>query len=385
MAPDSVTVTPRRRPPPVSVTVPAIDPVWRSASARAAGSSATSPAANSALGRIMRPSLSPDVRLEELANLRRPPAWCQGCGVWNLSSPFLFRNDLSVLRGEQRRRRRRLLVVRLSAELGGAALEGLADRGPLRDPGRARNAAGWARSTERMTGCGRRRKRLVPDADLQDFTAWAFWTGMRKGEIAKLTWEALDREAWTITLAAKDAKTRKARTVAVEGPLRAIVERRIAARRPDCPLVFHRSGEPVREFRKAWATATKRAGALWGPVPRPAALRDPQHGPGRRRSRRRHAHQRPPRRPHLPPLQHPRRGRPARRDHEDRGVRLHAARRAQGVGAGPGEGRGGLVRDTDKTRTNCTRKQQTRLGASFEAPFYLPDRLGIRLGSGGRI
>jgi integrase len=83
---------------------------------------------------------------------------------------------------------------------------------------------------------------------------------MRKGEIAKLTWEAFDREAWTITLAAKDAKTRKPRTLAVEGPLRAIVERRIAARRLDCPLVFHRSGEPVREFRKAWATATKRAG-----------------------------------------------------------------------------------------------------------------------------
>jgi hypothetical protein len=26
-----------------------------------------------------------------------------------------------------------------------------------------------------------------------------------------------------------------------------------------------------------------------------------------------------------------------------------------------------------------------QLGASFEAPFYLPDRLGIRLSSGGKI
>jgi len=27
------------------------------------------------------------------------------------------------------------------------------------------------------------------------------------------------------------------------------------ARRLECPLIFHRDGEPIREFRKAWASA----------------------------------------------------------------------------------------------------------------------------------
>jgi integrase len=103
-------------------------------------------------------------------------------------------------------------------------------------------------------------KRFVPDVDLQDFTLWAWWTGMRKGEAAALTWEAFDREAWTVTLHARDAKTRKARTLALEGPLREILERRIRSRRLDCPLIFHRGGLPVREFRRAWSTATRRAG-----------------------------------------------------------------------------------------------------------------------------
>jgi integrase len=80
---------------------------------------------------------------------------------------------------------------------------------------------------------------------------------MRKGEIASLTWEALDRDGsrWTLRLHAKDAKTGHGRALALEGPLRAVIERRIAARRLECPLIFHRDGEPIREFRKAWASA----------------------------------------------------------------------------------------------------------------------------------
>jgi len=101
----------------------------------------------------------------------------------------------------------------------------------------------------------------LSDADLQDFTAFAFWTGMRKGEIAKLTWEALTRgKPWTLRLAAEDAKTGRGRVLVLVGPLRAIVERRVAARRLDCELIFHRDGRAVVEFRKAWSTALKRAG-----------------------------------------------------------------------------------------------------------------------------
>ena len=49
---------------------------------------------------------------------------------------------------------------------------------------------------------------------------------------------------------------------------RAIIERRLAAARPDCPLLFYRlrKGKPVRiyEFRKTWATACRKAGIQAG-------------------------------------------------------------------------------------------------------------------------
>jgi hypothetical protein len=61
-------------------------------------------------------------------------------------------------------------------------------------------------------------------AYLQDFTRFAYLTGWRKGEIISLRWTDVDREAGAIRLR---------------------------------PLVFHREGEPVGDFRKAWATAAK--------------------------------------------------------------------------------------------------------------------------------
>ncbi len=104
----------------------------------------------------------------------------------------------------------------------------------------------------------------LPDDGLRDFVEWSFWTGMRKGESSKLTWAAFDRETWMLTLAAKDAKSRHARRIPLIGPLRAIVERRVAARRLDCPMIFWRmsDGKPTRvyEFRKAWESACKAAG-----------------------------------------------------------------------------------------------------------------------------
>ena len=39
-----------------------------------------------------------------------------------------------------------------------------------------------------------------------------------------------------------------------------IVERAHAERRLDCLFVFHREGEPIGDFRKAWSNACKAAG-----------------------------------------------------------------------------------------------------------------------------
>jgi integrase len=100
----------------------------------------------------------------------------------------------------------------------------------------------------------------LADADVRDFCEWFYWTGMRPDEMRALTWTAFDREDWTLRLHARDAKTRYGRALGLEQDLRRIIERRLQARRLDCPLIFHRGGRRVGEFRKAWKRACREAG-----------------------------------------------------------------------------------------------------------------------------
>jgi integrase len=71
-----------------------------------------------------------------------------------------------------------------------------------------------------------------------------------------------------IRLRPEHSKNGRGRTVAIEGDLRALIERRWQARRIKAKdgsvrvadLVFHRCGRPVGDFRKAWAAACVAAG-----------------------------------------------------------------------------------------------------------------------------
>ncbi|MDK2742903.1 MAG: site-specific integrase [Nitrospira sp. BO4] len=105
-----------------------------------------------------------------------------------------------------------------------------------------------------------------PDTDLQDYLSWCFRTGMRSGETKNLTWADFDRESWTIRLHARDSKNRKGRAIPLENELKEIVERRLSARRLDCPYIFHRHGQRMGEFRKVWKRACAEAG-LTGKIP----------------------------------------------------------------------------------------------------------------------
>ena len=67
----------------------------------------------------------------------------------------------------------------------------------------------------------------LPDY-LKDFARFAYYTGMRKGEIASLCWEDVDGDV--IQLRAENAKNGKGRSVAVEGEFAELMERRRAAR-----------------------------------------------------------------------------------------------------------------------------------------------------------
>jgi integrase len=105
----------------------------------------------------------------------------------------------------------------------------------------------------------------VEDLDVRDFVEWFYICGMRPNEIRQLTWEMFDRETWTLNLDPRAAKTRTGRVLALVGPLRTILERRLAARRFDSPLIFHRTskgkvGQAVKDYRRSWAAACKVAG-----------------------------------------------------------------------------------------------------------------------------
>jgi integrase len=109
----------------------------------------------------------------------------------------------------------------------------------------------------------------ISDLDLRDFLAWRYWTAMRPIETVRLTWEDVDLGAGIVTLHAADDKTGKGRSIAVAGPLKALMERRQARRVLGCPLVFHhkvrgKRGQPVKDYRKAWRTACKAVGLVAG-------------------------------------------------------------------------------------------------------------------------
>jgi integrase len=98
------------------------------------------------------------------------------------------------------------------------------------------------------------------DTDLQDFVTWAYYTGMRSGESKSLTWADFDAGGWTLRLHGQDAKNGHGRTIPLENELRAVMERRITARRLECPYIFHRNGKRMGAFRKVWDRACKELG-----------------------------------------------------------------------------------------------------------------------------
>ncbi len=108
----------------------------------------------------------------------------------------------------------------------------------------------------------------VADGDVRDFIEWGFRSGMRKGEIARLTWDMLDRagDVWTLRIPGGITKNARPRALRLnkETEVRAIVERRLERRRLDCSLIFHREskgqpGQPVKGIDALWRNALKDA------------------------------------------------------------------------------------------------------------------------------
>ena len=102
------------------------------------------------------------------------------------------------------------------------------------------------------------REHLTPAVYL-DVLDFAYYSGWRRGEITGLTWREIDMAGGVIRLDPERSKTKTGRVLPLSVPLKEALQRRIATRRLDSLLVFHRDGEPMIDWRKAWAAACKLA------------------------------------------------------------------------------------------------------------------------------
>lgn len=93
---------------------------------------------------------------------------------------------------------------------------------------------------------------------IQDFVRFGYYSGWRKGEIAKFEWR--DVHDTVIRLRPEVSKNKDGRVLALIGEIGEIIQRRRALRDEVVPYVFHREGRQVKDFRKAWRTACHKAG-----------------------------------------------------------------------------------------------------------------------------
>ena len=95
---------------------------------------------------------------------------------------------------------------------------------------------------------------------LQDPIAFLYLSGWRLGEMKTLEWRDVDLAGKVLHLRPEISKNKDGRLLPLSGELLEILDRAHAKRRPDCPFVFHRDGEPIGDFRKAWSAACRAAG-----------------------------------------------------------------------------------------------------------------------------
>jgi integrase len=107
----------------------------------------------------------------------------------------------------------------------------------------------------------------LPD-DLQTVFDIAFRTGWRvKSELLTRQWPHVDFQSGWLRLELGETKNAEGRQFPLTSALRAVLERQrertLAIERATgtiIPWVFHRSGRPIKSFRRAWLTACKAAG-----------------------------------------------------------------------------------------------------------------------------
>lgn len=83
----------------------------------------------------------------------------------------------------------------------------------------------------------------MSDGDARDFVEWMVLTARRPKGIGALRWEWWDQKKGTIQMPPE--KKGNPTVFSVRGLLQRVFDRRLAARRLDCPFIFHRNGQPL--------------------------------------------------------------------------------------------------------------------------------------------
>jgi len=97
-------------------------------------------------------------------------------------------------------------------------------------------------------------------SDYQDVLDFGYYTGWRRREVTELTWAEVDLVGGVVRLDPERSKSKSARLLPLSLPLREVIERRVALRLLESPLVFHKDGVPVGDWRKTWNRACRLAG-----------------------------------------------------------------------------------------------------------------------------
>jgi integrase len=97
-------------------------------------------------------------------------------------------------------------------------------------------------------------------SDLADVVRFLFFSAWRVGEVRSLEWRDYDRSENAIRLRPEHSKNKHGRVLPIVGELATIIERRLKARRLDCPYVFHQGGKRIGDFRKLWTKACRDIG-----------------------------------------------------------------------------------------------------------------------------
>ena len=102
------------------------------------------------------------------------------------------------------------------------------------------------------------------DKNLPDYAVpivtTAYYTGMRAGEIMKLTWDKVNLKEGFIGLEAEDTKTAEPRKVYINGILRGIFSELAKVRHISHSRVFTCKGKPINNIRRSFLSACKSAG-----------------------------------------------------------------------------------------------------------------------------